>query len=133
MLPSFDQTITFRSSRDYHRLVVLTHIMAVIMLLRSSLPLLMIASIFLLFIVFARHISHMRWPMKDCHQLSYHPGYWLLYKEDGSRWKYERVTVRFDGGIFFLLTLSGMSPKKTLVIFHDQITISQYRALKLTS
>ncbi len=64
-------------------------------------------------------------------KLTYHPGYWLLHKADGQQLKFEKVILGFDGGIFFLLTLAGISPRKSLVVFKDQISITQYRVLKL--
>lgn len=69
-------------------------------------------------------------PLPNHKKLSYHPSYWLLHKADGLQIKYERVSIIFEGGIFILLCLTGISPRKTLVIFKDQITVAQYRILK---
>ena len=69
-------------------------------------------------------------PMSHYQKLSYHPGYWILHEVNGRQIKYERASISFEGGIFVLLSLSGISSRKTLVIFKDQITTAQYRVLK---
>lgn len=69
-------------------------------------------------------------PLPQYQKLSYHLGYWLLHKTNGRQIKYEHASIGFEGGIFVLVNLTGISPQKTLVVFKDQMTVEQYRILK---
>ena len=133
MLPSSDFTITLNKSMDYLRIALIVHGLAFIVLLNSALPLLMLfPSMLILFFLLVRSI-HNKTPLPIYCKLSYHPGYWLLHRSNGQYTKHERATIHFDGGLFILLGLSGISPAKTLVVFKDQMTVAQYRVLKLIS
>ena len=70
-------------------------------------------------------------PMPAYLKLTYHPSYWMLHKSKGQLLKYERASIGFDGGIFFYLNLTGINPRKNLIIFKDQIDVAQFRVLKL--
>ena len=133
MLPSSDFTITLNKSKDYLRCAVCIHVLAMIVLLRSALPPLIIYSLLLVLIITLVHIIRSKVPLPRYQKLSYHPGYWLLHEVGGKQTKYERAAVGFDGGLFVLLTLTGINLQKKLVIFKDQITIEQYRVIKLSS
>lgn len=69
-------------------------------------------------------------PLPSYQKLSYHPGHWLLHRINGQHIKYKKASICFEGGIFILLRLQGISPEKKLVIFNDQITADQQRMLK---
>ncbi len=84
----------------------------------------------MLIIVFLINIFRAKLPLPNYQKLTYHSGYWLLHEATGQQIKYERAEISFEGGIFILLKLTGISPGKTLVIFKDQITVAQYRILK---
>ena len=107
--------------------------LAIVVLLRSALPLTMVIACVIVLILFILRIAHSRIPLPRYHKLSYHPGYWLLHEMNGSQTKYEQVFIGFEGGLFILLTLTGINPRKKLVIFHDQMSVAQYRVLKLTA
>ena len=133
LLPLSGFTITLNKSRDYVRCAVLIHVLAVIVLIRSALPLLMIFMLFLVLIIFFIFIIYSKSPISTYHKLSYHPGYWLLHEVNGNHIKFEHASIGFEGGVFLLLTLTGISPRKNLVIFKDQISTEEYRILKLSS
>ena len=101
-----------------------------IVLVRSGLPLIEKAFFGLLLLVFFINVLRSKLPLPQYQALSYHPGYWLLQKTNGQQIKYERAYIGFEGGIFVLLHLTGISPQKTLVVFKDQITLEQHRMLK---
>lgn len=44
---------------------------------------------------------------------------------------YEQAHISFDAGLFILLTLTGEGASKKLVIFVDQLSPQQYRALNV--
>ena len=131
MLPSSDFTITLNKSTDYLRVALIIHGLAIIILLNSALPsLVLFPSVLALLLFLLRSIS--RPPLPLYGRLSYHAGSWLLHRVNGQYTQYKRATIDFDGGLFILLTLSDSSPTKKLVIFNDQITEAQYRVLKFT-
>jgi hypothetical protein len=98
--------------------------------MRSGLPLALKSFFGILVIVFFIKIFRAKLPLPNYQKLTYHPGFWLLHETTGQQIKYERVAIDFEGGIFILLKLTGISSRKTLVIFKDQITVEQYRILK---
>lgn len=130
MLPLSDFTITLSKSKDYLRCVVLLHLLAVIVLVRSGLPFMIKTPLGLLVVIFLINTMRNKLPLPHYQKLSHHPGYWVLHKANGQQIKYERASISFEGGIFVLLHLTGISPRKVLVIFKDQITVAQYRILK---
>lgn len=133
MLPLSNFTIVLNQSKDYLRCSLFIHVLAMIVLLRSALSPLMISAFLLVLVIFLVQIIRSKVPLPKYQKLSYHPGYWLLHEVSGKQTKYEQAAIGFDGGVFLLLTLSGINPRKNLVIFKDQITMEQYRILKLSS
>lgn len=130
MLPLSNVTITLNKSKDYLKCTCLLHLLTLIVLMRSGLPLALKSFFGILVIVFFIKIFRAKLPLPNYQQLTYHRGYWLLHETVGQQIKYERAEIGFEGGIFILLKLTGISPRKTLVIFKDQITVEQYRILK---
>lgn len=132
MLPLSSFTITFNKSKDYLRSAFLLYLLAIIVLLRSGLPLVMQFILGWVLILFFTKIIRNKFLFLDCQKLSYHVEYWLLYRSSGQQIKYERASICFEGGMFMMLKLSGISPSTTLVIFNDQITEAQYRMMKVS-
>ena len=133
MLPSSNFTITLNKSKDYLCCAVSIHVLAIIVLFRSSLPLLLIISMTLVLIILLFLVCCSKSPLPRYHKLSYHPRYWLLHQVNGQQVKYEHASIGFDGGLFILLTLTHSNSRKNLVIFKDQMTTEQYRILMLSS
>ncbi len=131
MLPSSNFTIIFNASKDYLRSAVLLHVLATMVLLNSALSSWLSIPLTLALTHMLLRIMRSKTPLPMYHKLTYHPGYWLLHRVNGQPIKYERATISFDCGLFILLRLAGMSPSKTVVIFNDQMTSTQYRVLKL--
>ena len=131
MLASSNIIITFGKSKDFLRSALVLHVFAVIVLLKSSWPMMLKTGVCFGLIVLFIHILRIRRPYSSDYQLSHHKGYWLLHDQNQQASKYENAVISFEGGIFFLLTLTGFSPKKTLLIFYDQISSADHRALML--
>jgi hypothetical protein len=89
-----------------------------------------IASLTSLLLVFLITIFYKKTPLPAYRQLIYHPGYWLLQDKWGHNVQYEKINIRFQGGFFIVLMLTGENSKKELIIFKDQITQEQYRFLE---
>ena len=133
MLPSSDFTILFRKSKDYLRCAFLIHVLAIIILIHSSISLLISIPLIVFLVLSMLKIARSSIPLPDYYKITYHPGYWLLHSTSSKRMKFERASIGFDGGLFVLLRLTGIYRQKTIVIFKDQITLDQYRVLKLIS
>lgn len=133
MLPSSDFTILFSKSKDYLRCAFIIHLFAIILLLGSSLSLLITLPLSAFLIGWLKKITKNGKPLPEYHKITYYPGYWLLHKTDGHHTKFTHVSVRFEGGLFILLKLSGINSDKNIVIFNDQITTAEYRVLRLVS
>ena len=133
MLPSSDFTILFSRSKDYLRCAFLIHVLAIIVLIHSSISPLISIPLIVFLVLSMIKISRSGIPLPDYHKITYHPGYWLLHNASGKRMKFERASISFDGGLFLLLRLTGIYRQKTIVIFNDQISTDQYRVLKLVS
>lgn len=133
MLLSSNVTISLSKSKDYLRCAVFIYALAFIVLMRSGLPLSITIPLSLLLIIFLALTIYSNAPIQAYQLLTYRSGYWLLNKVDGLEVKYEQLTISFDGGLFILLTLTGINPQKKMVVFKDQLTLAQYRVLKLSS
>lgn len=131
MLPISNFTITLGKSSTYLKLVCLIHVFAVVVLWNSSLPLYILIIMMLILLVSFILIAYSRVPVPAFNQLSYHKNYWLLHDVYGHTIKYEQAHISFDAGLFVLLTLTGEDASKKLVIFADQLTTSQHRALNV--
>lgn len=131
MLLLSDFVITFKPSNDYLKLALLIHLFTIIVLLKSAFPVLLIMLTLFLLLVCLIRIIRAPMPLPAYSRLAYQAGYWVLRANSGRSHKFERVTVRFDGGLFILLTLTGYGPSKNLVIFNDQMTNKQHRILRV--
>ena len=131
MLPLSSFTITLGKSYHYLRMTSLLHVFAVFVLFNSSLPMWLLISMLLIVLLSIIHIARSRRPEPAYYQLSYHKKYWLLHGIDGQRIPYEQVHISFDAGLFVLLTLTGEKTSKKLVVFTDQLSTFQYRALHI--
>lgn len=130
MLPLSNITITLSRSNDYLRYSLLLHLLTLIVLVRAGLPFALKVLLGCLLIFFFLKSIRSKLPSPNYQKLTSHPGYWLLHDKTGCQIRYEQASISFEGGLFILLKLTGISPAKTIVIFNDQITIAQYRLLK---
>jgi len=124
-------TITLGKSNNYLRMACLIHVFAIVVLWHSSLPIYVIICMLLVLIVSLTLIARSKIPVPEYNQLSYHKSYWLLHDIHEQEIRYEQAHISFDAGLFILLALTGESPSKKLVIFVDQLSTSQYRALNV--
>lgn len=77
------------------------------------------------------HLLRTNVPVPAFSKLSYHTHYWLLYGIHGEPDRYEYAHIDFDAGLFILLTLRNEDSHKKLVIFNDQLTDVERRALNV--
>jgi len=126
-----DIIITLNKSADYSKLTLLIYVGAIWVLWLSALPLIISSLITLILLIVLLQLWRGAIAFPPFTQVSYQAGYWRLQGSDGQEYKFEQAFISFEGGLFFLLTFTGYSARKTIVIFSDQITTSQTRHLWL--
>jgi len=131
LLPISDFTIKLNSSKDYFKLAILLHLFALIVLFNSSFPLLLLIAGIVTLIFSITNIYICKTPLPKYIKLTYQERHWLIYKKNCEPIKYESATISFNGGIFIILNLTGISKSKKIVIFIDQLTKEQLRKLRL--
>jgi hypothetical protein len=119
-------------------------------LLRSSFPWFMILGVLIVLAFPLASILRFKNPLIAYEKLIYQSGTWFLQFANGEENRYEEAFIAFDGGLFILLRLKtdassldkndsqvpyeglGLRKKqlKRLVIFKDQMSTDEYRALK---
>ncbi|MDP3561476.1 MAG: hypothetical protein Q8R83_04775 [Legionellaceae bacterium] len=69
-------------------------------------------------------------PHPTIQTLTYNKQHWFLqFTNQDEAIKYSQLHIRVDAGFFMLITLSGINLHKSLVIFHDQLSIDEWRML----
>ena len=131
MLLLSDITITLNKSNDYLKLTILIYAGAIWVLWLSALPLILKCLITLILLIILLQLWRGAIPFPSFTQISYQAGLWQLLGRDGQEYKFEQAFISFEGGLFFLLTFTGNSARKTIVVFSDQIATSQSRCLWL--
>ncbi len=131
MLPISNFTITLGKSKYYLRLACLLHVFAGVVLYNSSIPVFCQICLSMVLAVSLIRIARSRLPMAAYNQISRRSNYWLLHGVDEQDIRYEQAQISFDAGLFFLLKLTNNNRLKTLVIFIDQLSSSEYRALNV--
>ena len=131
MLPISNFTITLGKSKYYLRLACLLHIFAGVVLYNSSIPIFCQICLSMVLAVSLIRIARSRLPMPAYNQISRCSNYWLLHRVDEQDIRYEQAHLSFDAGLFVLLKLTNNTTSKTLVIFLDQLSSLEYRALNV--
>ena len=107
----------------------LIHLFAAFVLLQSSLPHVFMGVMLIILLLGMLQIVRCDSHLPLYSKLTYHTTYWLLHGRHGEETQYEQARICFDGGLFILLQLSAVGLEKKLLIFKDQLTISQNRML----
>ena len=123
--------INLAESNDYVRCAILIHLLAALVVIKSSLPWAFIIPILLILLFIVLNIFVNKIPLSHKHDLYYHSGCWHLQKVEDEPVLYQQVIISFEGGIFILLRLTGLQNTRLLVVFKDQITQDQHRFLKI--
>ncbi len=124
-------TITLGKSNDFLRAAFLIHIFAAIVLLKSSFPIILIIAMITALAFVMVQIIKKPLPVTNYTHLDYRVNHWLLHQTKGQIIQYDRAYICFDGGLFKLLALSNKNTEKKLLIFNDQLTPFQLRALHI--
>lgn len=69
--------------------------------------------------------------LSDGVRLLYQTGDWIILDHEHHHRQYESLCVEFDAGFFMLLKFQINHHKKRLMIFHDQMTETEYKHLRL--
>ena len=131
MLAISDFRINLARSNDYLRCAILVHALALIVLIKSSWPIGLKIPVFFVLLLILICIIFNRIPLIYRHDLFYQAGYWYLQKEGKEAIQFQKVSIHFEGGLFVVLSLSGLSKTRQLIVFKDQMNSEKYRILKI--
>lgn len=133
MLPLYDVNINFTESNDYKRCILLTHLVAAILVILSSFPLLL-QTLLLVTLCLSQVNAHRQLsPQQHYDKLTWIKPFWRLSHVNGEQTKFDSIQILFDGGFFLLILLNNSRSKKHLVIFNDQMSSYQHRLFKVIS
>lgn len=133
MLPLSDFSVKFNPSIDYLRCILFIHVVSASLVLLSDFPIPIIGTLFSLLGLSFIQSRKNPIPQPNYLKLTCHKQYWILQCRDGEQHKYDTVKINFDGGFFLLLRLVNLKSIKTLIVFNDQLTPTQYQVLKVLS
>jgi len=131
LLPLSSPAIEFGHSRDYLKLTYALHLFAIAVLWNSSLSFAILCLMMSIVLVSITYIVRHPSPVQTYNKLVYKGHQWLLFDITDVVHRYDEAQVQLDAGIFFLLRLSNAQTYKILVIFHDQISQSQYAMINI--
>ena len=127
----FNYTVVFTKSTDYLRLMGVLYLLAELMLLNCGLSLIvkLLGSVVLL----VQGLMIWKNPTPQPHHvtLEYLNKKWFLRHQDGYTQIFTQHRVLIEAGLFFMLHLSSEDTRKNVVIFFDQISPDDYRALRI--
>lgn len=133
MLPSLELTVNPQASKTYSRLLVITHLLALLLIGLSSLYFgvkgLLIVWLGWQFIFYRSYQK----PHPELDELRYGQGQWKLILCDGTEQAYDTVEIRIHNMLFQLLRLSSPNKNKILILFNDQLSKEQLRLLHLNT
>ena len=130
MLPLSGAAIRLnRPSRDYILGIILLHVLAAIIVVRSALPSGVTCVFIVLLLVEAGiHFLYYAYPHPHYASITYHGSFWQLHDRQGHMTTYDSALLE-NMGFFLLLTLQQKHRNKILVIFTDQVTPEEHRVL----
>jgi hypothetical protein len=132
MLITSELSIKFEQSRDYFLLNLVLSFLIILFMYLKDFSFLYITPIFLWLIFNLKNLYKDKRPHQNLVNLSYKNKTWVLKNTNDSELMFEKIKIRLDAGFFMLISLSGISKNKDLVVFYDQITKSERRKLFLS-
>ncbi|HBI21127.1 MAG TPA: hypothetical protein DDY37_00815 [Legionella sp.] len=109
----------------------LLHAFGAYVLFQSSLPFVIMTAMTVVLLISIARIACNPIPVPAFASMGHHNDHWLLLGRFGQETRYEHVCIGFDAGLFMLLTLTNADSCKKIVVFRDQLTTPQYRALNV--
>jgi hypothetical protein len=131
LLPLSNVAITLKQSNSFVKLAGLLHAFAAYLMYQSSFSPAILTVMMLVGIVSMGRILRNPFPVPAYKSLSHHHDHWRLLGTFQQESRYEHVRIGFDAGLFMILILTDANACKKLVVFRDQLSTSQYRALNV--
>lgn len=120
--------ILLKPSKDYLKLAAILYGLSLYALMQSAISgLFFVLALALLLCTFL-HIVYRPMSRKAYHQIKASMIESTFYNIQGEYFTCTHFKIAFDSGLFFLLISEGV-PKKTVLIFNDQITTDEKRLL----
>ncbi len=127
----FNCSITLGKSKTFLRLSVLIHVVALAVIAYSAWSIgLKLLVVFILILSLTATVLN-PCPQTRYTQLRYNKGQWKLSHRKGQEKEYNKLRFLVDTGFFFLLELHQIPERKLLIMFHDQLTETELRILKI--
>jgi hypothetical protein len=124
-------TINFNKSLDYFRLGSFVNLFVLILIYDSGYPVVYLPLAAILLAAPWYKIYQTQMPHPSYPKLSYHKKLWILHTQSEREFKFEKIKIRLDTGFFMLISLYGISRRKNIVVFYDQITSDERRRLHM--
>ncbi|WP_419418709.1 protein YgfX [Legionella sp. D16C41] len=123
--------IELNKSTIYLRLSVIVYSFSAYMVLNSQLWWFIKSSLVFYLIITLISIYANPIPYSYVIKLFFSNNEWFLNNQFSDEIRYQKHKIILDCGLFFLLKLISYEKNKVLIIFSDQLTNNDYRALKL--
>ncbi|MFC3909274.1 hypothetical protein ACFORL_09335 [Legionella dresdenensis] len=124
-------TVTFSDSGYYIRTCLFIYGLAIAALLNSSLPLSVKFGLGFVLMLYLLVLLKRKKTYPNLDKLEYKGNKWTMFETTGIAAVYTTHQILIDGGIFFLVKLTGENTARKLVIFKDQISADDRRILHI--
>lgn len=125
----FDLVIEPKKSKTYLRLVLIIYLFTVLLILYSSIYLFLKFALIGYIAVLFRFDWINRKPCVKIKKIQFIDNQWVLEFHDGKKENYLQATILINNFLFSLIQLKSMQQKKSIILFHDQLTAMQLRFL----
>lgn len=130
MLHTFDLHVELKQSKDYIRLLILLHLIALYLCINTSLPSVFIYGTSIYLIGSFGYLLNKRGHLKPYTELIYDGRLWKLLSKD-SIIQFTEIQLKLDAGFFLYINLRNDNNKKSLVLFYDQLMEEQRHMIKI--
>ncbi len=128
MPTSYELTIPFKPSKDYQRLVILLHTLALLAVLGCDYPFWISVYLTVAVLVYGWYLFKLKRPHPHQQALVCEKGEWFIEDTFGQRTKFSRLRVAYDVHYVICLVLEREKKKRYIVFFQDQLTFKERRA-----
>lgn len=127
----YECIIRFKPSKDYRRLMLIIHSMALLFLMMSGLWILIKGLLGLLLIKQMWGIYLKPIPYSNILKLKIKPNQCCLLQNPHAVYHFDHYRITLEVGLFFLLELSANKKKKRMIIFYDQMEKGQFWQMRV--
>ncbi len=127
----YEITIRPTESNTYFRLVLVIYLLSISLIVYSSLYLIIKLILIALIIILLRFDWINKSPDNGINEIQFIHNEWILFLNNGKNQRYSGAQVLVHNILFQLIQFTHLNQKRHIVLFHDQISKSQWRLLHL--